>query len=60
MVTKGLKTVCTDSRPIQIYLPLSYVKSLDLLVGGGFYSSRSEAIRVAVNDLIRSELPLLS
>ena len=33
-----------------------YVKGLDKLVESGMYPSRSEAIRVAIRDLLRREL----
>jgi antitoxin ParD1/3/4 len=33
-----------------------YVKGLDKLVEMGMYPSRSEAIRVAIRDLLRREL----
>ncbi len=33
-----------------------YVKGLDELVARGMYPSRSEAIRVAIRDLLRREL----
>jgi Arc/MetJ-type ribon-helix-helix transcriptional regulator len=33
-----------------------YVKGLDKLVDIGMYPSRSEAIRVAIRDLLRREL----
>ena len=33
-----------------------YVKGLDKLVEIGMYPSRSEAIRVAIRDLLRKEL----
>jgi len=58
-VEELVKSECTDTRAIQIYLPLSYVQWLDKLVRGGYYCSRSEAIRVAVWDLLRSERQLV-
>ena len=54
-----VKSECVDTRAIQIYLPLSYVQWLDKLVRGGYYCSRSEAVRVAVWDLLRSERHLV-
>jgi len=38
------------------YFPPRYVRELDRLVGEGYYPSRSEAIRLAVRDLLRKEL----
>lgn len=35
------------------YFPKEYIQKLDLLVGMGYYPNRSEAIRMAVRDLIR-------
>jgi len=37
---------------ITLYLPTKYIESLDQLVAEGFYPNRSEAIRLAVRDLI--------
>ncbi len=41
---------------ITLYLPQKYIESLDQLVAEKFYPSRAEAIRVAIRDLISSEL----
>jgi len=41
---------------ITIHLPESYVEGLDELVKQRRYPSRSEAIRVAVRDLLAKEL----
>ncbi|RLF22647.1 MAG: CopG family transcriptional regulator [Thermoprotei archaeon] len=41
---------------ISVHLPESYVIGLDELVDRGLYPSRSEAIRIAVRDLLRREL----
>jgi len=43
-------------RLVSIHLPESYVYGLDELVDKGLYPSRSEAIRVAVRDLLMREL----
>jgi Arc/MetJ-type ribon-helix-helix transcriptional regulator len=40
---------------ITLYLPETYIKALDQLVGAKFFPNRAEAIRAAIRDLIRSE-----
>ena len=49
-MSKGPKMV-----QVVIYVPPEYIVLLDKLVGKGRYPSRSEAIRIAVRDLLRSE-----
>ena len=44
------------SKPILLYLPVSYMEGLEELVRRGFYPNRAEAIRVAVCDLLKDEL----
>ena len=41
---------------ITLYLPETYIKALDQLVGERFYPNRAEAIRVAIRDLISTEV----
>ncbi|MEM3550728.1 MAG: ribbon-helix-helix domain-containing protein [Candidatus Bathyarchaeia archaeon] len=41
---------------ITLYLPEPYIKALDQLVNARFYPNRAEAIRVAIRDLISSEV----
>jgi len=41
---------------ITIYLPEPYLEALDELVERRYYPHRAEAIRVAIRDLISSEL----
>lgn len=41
---------------ITLYLPQSYINGLDQLVDERFYPNRAEAIRVAIKDLLKSEL----
>jgi len=41
---------------ITIHLPETYIKDLDELVGYNYYPNRAEAIRVAVRDMLASEL----
>ena len=44
------------SKMITLYLPESYLEDLNELVRLNFYANRSEAIRVAVCDLLKAEL----
>jgi Arc/MetJ-type ribon-helix-helix transcriptional regulator len=41
---------------ITLYLPEPYIRALDSLVTARFYPNRAEAIRVAIRDLISSEV----
>lgn len=41
---------------ITLYLPETYLRALDQLVGEKFYPNRAEAIRVAIRDLISEEV----
>ena len=41
---------------VTFLLPEACLEGLDELVGQGIYSSRSEAIRFAVRDLLKGEL----
>jgi len=41
---------------ITLYLPKSYLEGLDKLVDENYYSSRAEAIRTAIRDLLLREL----
>ncbi len=41
---------------ISFKAPKSFLEDLDELVRGGVYSSRSEAIRMAIRDLLKHEL----
>jgi len=42
-------------RIVSIHLPETYIQGLDELVRMGLFPSRSEAVRVAVRDLLRRE-----
>lgn len=44
-------------KTISVNIPEAAVKALEELVQKGLYANRSEAIRVAVRDLIKKELP---
>ncbi len=41
---------------ITLYVPETYLKALDQLVGEKFYPNRAEAIRVAIHDLVSEEV----
>jgi Arc/MetJ-type ribon-helix-helix transcriptional regulator len=41
---------------ITLYLPEPYLEALDELVSKRYYPHRAEAIRVAIRDLVSSEL----
>jgi Arc/MetJ-type ribon-helix-helix transcriptional regulator len=41
---------------ITCHLPEAYIEGLDRLISQDSYPNRSEAIRVAVRDLLKSEL----
>lgn len=43
-------------RLVTVKMPETYLEGLDELVKLGRYSSRSEAIRIAVRELLRREL----
>jgi len=47
-------------KQISIYLPEELIQSLDELVKRGFYPNRSEAIRIAIKDLVSPYLDLRS
>lgn len=55
MITKGLYVV-VEVRLVTVKMPETYLEGLDELVKLGRYSSRSEAIRIAVRELLRREL----
>ena len=40
---------------ISVNLPEAYIKVLELLVADGKFPNRSEAIRVSIRDLIKTE-----
>ncbi len=44
-----------DMKLISVNLPESYLKVLEILVVDGKFPNRSEAIRVAIRDLIKTE-----
>ena len=45
-----------NMKMITLYLPETYIKALDQLVDERFYPNRAEAIRVAIRDLISTEV----
>jgi len=45
-------------RMLSVFIPESYIESLDILVADEIFPNRSEAIRSAIRDLIRNEILL--
>ncbi|MFZ8790421.1 MAG: ribbon-helix-helix domain-containing protein [Acidilobaceae archaeon] len=43
-------------RLVTVKMPEMYVKGVDELVKAGRYSSRSEAIRIAIREMLKREL----
>ncbi len=43
---------------ITVHLPEAYLEGLDSLVNEQIYPNRSEAIRVAVRDMLKTELSM--
>ena len=41
---------------INLHIPETYIAALDQLVDERFYPNRSEAIRIAIRDLISAEV----
>jgi hypothetical protein len=54
--SRALPGECADMQLITVKMSEIYVNGLDKLVESGLYPSRSEAIRVAIRDLLRREL----
>jgi len=46
----------SDLKILTVHLPDAYIEGLNKLVDLKFYPNRSEAIRVAIRDLLRKEL----
>lgn len=53
---KEKKVIQMAMKLITLHLPPRFVKELDKLVRDGKYPNRSEAIRVAVRDLLKEEM----
>ena len=43
---------------LSVFIPESYIESLDILVAEEIFPNRSEAIRSGIRDLIRNEMLL--
>lgn len=54
--TKKIKVILI--KLISVNLPESYLKVLEILVADGKFPNRSEAIRVSIRDLIKTEFLL--
>jgi Arc/MetJ-type ribon-helix-helix transcriptional regulator len=50
------KISTSDFKLITLFLPRKYLSDLEILVQKGNYPSRAESIRMAVRDLLYSEL----
>jgi len=55
-IVYGGLNMARNMRIISVQLPQNLINALDMLVKRGVYPNRSEAIRVAIRDLIRREL----
>jgi len=44
---------------LAVYVPESYIEALDQFVSQDRFPNRSEAIRVAIRDLIKNEIVLV-
>ena len=53
-INKG-KFLVINIKLISVNLPESYLNILEILVSQGVFPNRSEAIRVAIRDLIKTE-----
>ncbi len=49
--------VCVNMRVVTVKLQEAFLKGIDELIDAKIYPSRSEAIRIAVRDLLKKELP---
>lgn len=45
---------------ITLHVPEQYISGIETLVNENMYPNRSEAIRVAIRDLLKNELTFLS
>jgi Arc/MetJ-type ribon-helix-helix transcriptional regulator len=55
LFNKTKNTKVNDIKLISVNLPESYLKVLEILVSESKFPNRSEAIRVAIRDLIKTE-----
>ncbi|TFF88116.1 MAG: ribbon-helix-helix protein, CopG family [Promethearchaeota archaeon] len=44
---------------VTCHIPEQYIKGMEELVNANYYPNRSEVIRVAVRDLLKTELKVL-
>ena len=52
---KGVKKI----KLVTCHIPEQYIKGMEELVNANYYPNRSEVIRVAVRDLLKTELKVL-
>lgn len=55
-IAYGGFSMARNMRIISVQLPQNLLNALDILVKRGVYPNRSEAIRVAIRDLVKKEL----
>ncbi len=48
--------VTTTMKLVTLHIPEQYVEGLERLVESNLYPNRSEAIRIAIRDLLKREL----
>ncbi|MEA1994061.1 MAG: ribbon-helix-helix domain-containing protein [Euryarchaeota archaeon] len=41
---------------VSVQIPELYLEGLDIMIASGYYPNRSEAIRIAVRDLLTNEI----
>ena len=55
IIINKVKFLVINIKLISVNLPESYLNVLEILVSQGVFPNRSEAIRVAIRDLIKTE-----
>jgi antitoxin ParD1/3/4 len=55
-VLRGFHTGDTHMKLVTLHIPETYVEGLEKLVDSNLYPNRSEAIRIAIRDLLKREL----
>lgn len=44
---------------ITLYIPEAYLEALDRLIDNRYYPNRAEAMRLAIRDLVQTEMPVV-
>jgi metal-responsive CopG/Arc/MetJ family transcriptional regulator len=55
-VLQRFHTGVTHMKLVTLHIPETYVEGLEKLVDSNLYPNRSEAIRIAIRDLLKREL----